>query len=256
MAVNQNEPLREQLKSVPQVVPGWTKIHSWIFVILVVVGLALIAFQNRYHYIVSDTGKVLRFSKLTGAVQEYDSSVGWMSSQISANASLGQQLKSNEPEPASSEPSAVPMTTLPGTKPETVPTQETKPTEQQPTPSEITEEPVSGVDTEKTVSAQPESQQPAPVQPETTTQPAEPAAPLSREEKYKAFVQAFPDYGEPEFELASEDLFPDWRQKVAPDGTWQQFLVVYQQFIDWWNAQGQPQVSGAQLWQDFLTSRE
>ena len=261
MAVNQKEPLSEQLKQVPQVVPGWTKIHSWIFVILVAAGLALIAFQNRYHYIMPDTtGKAFRISKLTGAVQEYDPSVGWMSAQISGNAPIGSSPTSNDQEPTVSEPSAVPMTVPPGTRPETVPTQGsnlTENTSSQPNTSAKTEEPSSGSVSENTVSSQPGSQPSTSVQTERTSRPSQPtsSAPLSREEKYRTFKEAFPDYGEPEFELASEDLFPEWRQRVAPNGTWQQFLSVYKEFIDWWTAQGQPQESGMKLWQKFLASR-
>jgi hypothetical protein len=62
----------------------------------------------------------------------------------------------------------------------------------------------------------------------------------SRSKEFKAFKQAFPHYGKPEFELAYQDLYPDWRKQMAPNGTWHQFLEVYKEFIDWWMARNSP----------------
>jgi len=90
------------------------------------------------------------------------------------------------------------------------------------------------------------------MQPSSVPKPQE----LTKEERLKAFQKLFPDFGEPEFQLANDDLFPDWKKTVSPNGTWQQFLAVYKDFIQWWNDTGSPAESGFKLWRDFLASRE
>ena len=59
-----------------------------------------------------------------------------------------------------------------------------------------------------------------------------------RPEKLKLFQTTFPDFGEDEFQLANDDLFPDWKKRIAPNGTWGDFLMTYKDFIRWWNDAG------------------
>ena len=71
-----------------------------------------------------------------------------------------------------------------------------------------------------------------------------------------AFSKSFPDYGEEEFQLANDDLYPDWKRTYAPDGTWLEFLKVYGEFIEWWTDAGSPPEPGFKLWKDFLGTRK
>jgi hypothetical protein len=79
--------------------------------------------------------------------------------------------------------------------------------------------------------------------------------PMGREERLQAFKQLFPDYGEEEFQLANDDLFPDWKKKVSAKGTWPEFLAVYGEFIQWWVDSGSPPEPGFKLWENFLTRK-
>ena len=84
---------------------------------------------------------------------------------------------------------------------------------------------------------------------------APPAPTMSREERFKAFRKFYPDYGEEEFQLANDDLFPDWKRTLAPDGNWKEFLPVYGEFIQWWTDAGSPPEPGFKLWRDFLATK-
>ena len=79
---------------------------------------------------------------------------------------------------------------------------------------------------------------------------------VSEEEKHKSFERAFPEFGRDEYVLAREDLYPDWRRNVAPNGTWGEFLGVYEEFIRWWEDKGSPTDSGFKLWEDFLADKK
>ena len=78
---------------------------------------------------------------------------------------------------------------------------------------------------------------------------------LSLDERVKQFQKAFPGFGKEEFQLANDDLYPDWKKNVAPNGTWLEFLGVYRDFVQWWTDQGSPPEAGSKLWKDFLTLR-
>jgi len=77
----------------------------------------------------------------------------------------------------------------------------------------------------------------------------------SRENRLESFRKAYPGYGDEEFKLADEDLFPDWKKKVSPDGTWADFLPVYGEFVQWWIKAGSPAENGLKLWHDFLAAK-
>jgi hypothetical protein len=76
------------------------------------------------------------------------------------------------------------------------------------------------------------------------------------DEKYESFLRAFPEYGEDEYELASDDLYPDWKKNHAPDATWDDFMVVYKEFIEWWTDRGRPMEPGMKLWEQFMAKRK
>jgi hypothetical protein len=61
---------------------------------------------------------------------------------------------------------------------------------------------------------------------------------LSTDENYRSFKKAFPYFGKNEFELASDDLYPHWKKTAAPNGTWDEFLLVYRDFVQWWDDNG------------------
>jgi hypothetical protein len=42
---------------VPRTGPGWTNLHSWIFLGVVTVGLLVIGWQNRYFYLSPQIGR-------------------------------------------------------------------------------------------------------------------------------------------------------------------------------------------------------
>jgi hypothetical protein len=103
--------------------------------------------------------------------------------------------------------------------------------------------------------AQPPEPQPAPAA-QPVPQPAAAEKPkLSRDDRLKVFLKTFPEYGEEEFQLANDDLYPDWVKKVGPAGSWEDFLKVYQQFVQWWVDSGSPAESGSKLWQNFMASQ-
>jgi hypothetical protein len=108
------------------------------------------------------------------------------------------------------------------------------------------------------LSAQPDAQKSGTLNPRAKRRPRQRSisATITHKEEYQVFRQAFPHYGKPEFELAYQVLYADWRKRMAPNGTWRQFLEVYKEFIDWWVARNSPRESGMKLWRDFLKSRQ
>jgi hypothetical protein len=215
---------------------GWTALHSWIFLAIVALGLVVVGIQNRYHYLSPlGLGKAYRIDKLFGSIQEFDPGQGWIVAQL--QTAPPQAMSMMEP-PGSR---AVPMN-MPGMTPQP-PTEAVEPA----TP------PVTAHREDPSVSARKESVTPAPA-----VQAARPkeAPEMSKEEKYKVFQQAFPDFGEDEFQLANDDLYPDWKKNLAPKGTWTEFLVVYRDFIQWWNEAGSPPEPGFKLWKDFLARKK
>ena len=53
---------------------------------------------------------------------------------------------------------------------------------------------------------------------EEAKEPSKETAELSEKEKLDEFKKTFPDFGKDEFQLANDDLYPDWKKRVSPDG--------------------------------------
>ena len=226
---------------------GWTSLHSWIFLVIVAVGLAAIVLQNRYHYLAPPgAGKAYRIDKLFGSMQEFDPSMGWISAQLQATYPA-QASTRMEPPPMLPSPRVTPPP--PDTEPEAVPE----------VSQESTAEPRETPALER-VSPPPIAEVPIPsepVQPPTVeTTPQVPPKPMGKEQRLQAFKAEFPDYGEEEFELANDDLFPNWKEKFSPTGTWEEFLPIYREFVQWWIDSGSPPESGTKLWNDFVATKQ
>ena len=255
MIVNDDAPRRPDRSQ--ESTSGWTSLHSWIFLAIVAIGLALIGIQNRYHYLSPlGLGKAYRIDKLFGGIQEFDPSEGWIKAQLQAGAPP--PTMSMMP-PQASAP-AVPMN-MPGTLPPTVPSTGTpiQPSvASAPQPKEQTERQTSSVTVEELAA---EKQQPERVvEEEVSSEAAVVETPtkvteLTPEQKFAAFKKHFPDFGKDEFQLANDDLYPDWKKRMNPNGTWEQFLTVYGDFIQWWTDAGSPAESGFNLWNDFLKAK-
>ena len=95
--------------------------------------------------------------------------------------------------------------------------------------------------------------QPATVVP---SQPIPKQKELTPAEKFSSFQKEFPDFGKDEYQLANDDLYPDWKANVNPNGTWKEFLTVYRDFIQWWNDAGSPPEPGFKLWKDYLKAKK
>jgi hypothetical protein len=207
--------------------PSWTSLHSWIFLAIVALALLVIGLQNRYHYLnPQGLGKAYRIDKLFGSIQEFEPGQGWIAAQLQSTPAP-QNFSMMEP-PAAGAP-AVPMNVPGGV----VPGAEERQTKSAAVKPAVKEEPVA-------------AKEPA---------AAKPAPELSVEEKYKAFKKAFPEFGQDEFQLANDDLYPDWKKSEAPNGTWPQFLVLYKGFIQWWTDTGSPPEPGFKLWRDFRSGK-
>ncbi len=236
MIVNDNEVRRPESKG-SRATPGWTYVHSWIFLGIVALGLTVIGLQNRYYYLSPlGLGKAYRIDKLFGGIQEFDPGHGWIKAQLQAG-SPSQPMSMMEPSmPA---PPAVQMH-MPAVPPPGVVEPRT------PVVPELSKE-------ERSPAAVPKENIPPSPRVEPSPRPGV-EAPMSKEESFRVFQKTFPDYGEDEFQLAHDDLYPDWKKSVAPDGTWQEFLDVYRDFVKWWTDTGSPQESGMKLWKDYLAA--
>lgn len=230
---------------------GWSSTHSWIFIIIVAIGLIITGYLNRYEYFGSD-GKAYRVSKISGAIYEYNTIQGWI---VANFAESSQQMASamQTPETTTPEPMTPPPT------PVTPPTTTANSVEP---PDTIEEDPnTSNIEQPEeqpgTALIQPVEQ--TPETPETTTETEEPESSqeddqeMSVENRYKAFLQLNPGYGEEEFKLANETLYPHWKEIINPDGNFIEFLSVYKKFTQWWIDAGAPREPGFQLWKRFLT---
>ncbi len=214
---------------------GWTRLHSWIFIIIVAVGVAVLVMQNRYHYLSPlGLGKAYRIDKLFGGIQEFDPFRGWITAQLSVPP----------PSPAMSmmEPPGSPVGSqaVPMNMPVSPPAAES------PTPAvpdkALTEKPASPI------------LQPTPTMEQAPPAAAKEAPELSNEEKFARFQKLFPNFGQDEFQLANDDLYPDWKANVSKSGNWDQFLTVYHDFVQWWLDAGSPPEPGFKLWKQFLAS--
>ena len=221
MIVNDNEVRRPESRG-SRNSAGWTGLHSWIFLAIVALGLMVIAAQNRYHYLSPQgLGKAYRIDKLFGGIQEFDPGKGWITAQLQ---SMPQPQSFSMMEPPTIGSQAVPMNMPGGIPPATDVVQ----------PGAAKEEPALG---------QPQHLQ------------AKEAQALSKEERLKVFQRAFPEFGQDEFQLANDDLYPFWKKNEAPNGTWPQFLTVYKDFIQWWADAGSPPEPGFKLWKDFRAAK-
>lgn len=229
---------------------GWTTLHSWIFLGVVALGLFVIAMQNRYHYLSPlGLGKAYRIDKVFGGIQEFDPSRGWMKAQLEMPPQGVSML------PPSSVPGSVPgspetpapgqdlraesPSSVTGAQPGGQPEQ---PGARPPAPQEQGLERTSPSEREHS----------AAVQPQPLPKPKE----LTPAEKFSSFKKEFPDFGKDEFQLANDDLYPDWKANVNPNGTWKEFLPVYRDFIQWWNDAGAPPEPGFKLWKDYLKAKK
>lgn len=221
---------------------GWSLVHSWIFLAIVAIGFTVIAWQNRYHYLSPlGLGKAYRIDKLFGGIQEFDPAAGWVTAQLQT---MGPPQAMSMMEPPSSTSQAVPMN-MPG-----------------PARPGIAESPVSGApDVRRDESFAQERDREIPktqvaVQPPSTfsAQNVPQAQEMGKEEKLGYFQKYFPEFGQDEFQLANDDLYPDWKNRIAPNGNWNQFLGVYKNFVQWWTDAGSPPEPGLKLWNDFLAS--
>jgi hypothetical protein len=221
---------------------GWTALHSWIFLGIVAFGLLVIGLQNRYHYLSPlGLGKAYRIDKLFGAIQEFDPAQGWVKAQIPgpvANISINPSvnLSMAEPQGGKSAPMQMPgMMNQPAGASEPMPRPGAAKAN---APAYAEKEPEPDVVSTPAVREKPQ-----------------PAKELSKEERLKAFHKQFPEYGEEEFQLANDDLYPNWKKKQADGGDWQEFLNLYGDFIKWWTDKGSPAYS-PKLWDEFLAERD
>lgn len=239
---------------------GWTSLHSWIFLAIVAVGLLVIGWQNRYFYLSPlGLGKAYRIDKLFGGIQEFDPSNGWVRAQIPTGPPPQPPTSMNEPPMQPGSPPSMSMNMPPSVlqPPSSIPATPATPALPQP-PKVATEEsaPTPQVAT-KEAAEEPHPQAASSTTQVAETQEAKPAAvpaELTEKEKLDEFHKSFPDFGKDEFQLANDDLYPDWKKRVAPDGTWEEFLEVYGQFVQWWNDQGSPPEPGFKLWKEFSKS--
>ncbi len=242
MAFHEEEAVEARSQSRSRRTQGWTALHSWIFLAIVAVGLVLMVLQNRYHYLSPlGLGKAYRIDKLFGSIQEFDPSDGWIAARL---------MGAPQPQPSGMVPppgmgsQAVPMH-MPAPRPGEAPSPMVGAPSEQPPPGPAVAR------TESPAPREPRETQPKPTVREAPPRPKE----MSREERLELFLKTFPDYGEEEFQLASDDLYPDWKKAVGPQGTWREFLQVYKEFVEWWVNAGSPAEPGAKLWKDFMASK-
>jgi hypothetical protein len=248
---------------------GWTSLHSWIFLAIVAVGLAVIGVQNRYFYLSPlGLGKAYRIDKFFGGIQEFHPDNGW----IKADIPVGPPPQAAAMMPPSAPPGSPGSPTVPMNMPgammpgSSVPgmSMHMPPPGAVPAPAHYgdPDTPPISVAARKESVPQPGKGETLPqtvkkesAPPPQMAPPPPPAPELSPEEKYKAFQRRFPDFGQQEFQLANDDLYPDWKKSVGPTASWGEFLELYGDFVQWWQDAGSPSESGFKLWKDFLATR-
>jgi hypothetical protein len=227
-------------------VSGWTSLHSWIFLGIVALGLLVIGIQNRYYYLSPlGLGKAYRIDKVFGGIQEFDPDKGWIKANIQAPPPMPPSAMMNSPMPGAP---AMPMNVPGAGSMLSGPAMDlSSPSSRM--PSLPKEQPPSRVATKELP--------PEPAKPAVAVPPPPPKEPveLTEPQKLEAFKKVFPDFGKDEFQLANDDLYPDWKKQVSPKGTWEEFLDVYGAFVQWWSDQGSPPEPGLKLWKDFLTAK-
>ncbi len=259
MIVSDNEPRRPEQKQ-RNAKQGWTGLHSWIFLAIVAAGLAVIGMQNRYFYLSPlGLGKAYRIDKLFGGIQEFEPVKGsWIKADIptgppgpppqamSMMPPPPQALQMDKPGSMMPPPGAAPPSVagnVPGVSAPPSQAMQVKPPE---TKSNVKEPPTSAI-----------AEQEIPEKPKPAATPPKPPKPveISEADRFKMFEAKFPGFGKQEFQLASDDLYPNWKKNVVKNGTWAQFLDTYADFVQWWKDSGSPAESGFKLWQDFLASK-
>ena len=152
-------------------VSGWTSLHSWIFLVIVILAVLVIGIQNRYHYLSPlGLGKAYRIDKLFGGIQEYDPSRGWIVAQLQ---SIQAPMSMSGAEPSQALP--MPMPGIPSTPPGAVgmgATQSPEPREEETAPPAITKEATPKI-----------------------TGRAKESPEMSLDERVKQFQKAFPGFG-------------------------------------------------------------
>ena len=220
--------------------PGWSALHSWIFLAVVAVGFVVLGWQNRYHYLSPlGLGKAYRIDKLFGGIQEFDPSGSWITAQLQLMPPPQAMSMMEPPSPGSQ---AVPMN-MPGSG--------------RPPFSMAEPQVAAGPDAQKEENLHSTSPKevpgsPASIQPPSSSAKQVMEGELGKEEKFRSFQKVFPEFGQDEFQLATDDLYPDWKKNVAPNGNWNEFLAMYKDFILWWNDAGSPPEPVFKLWKDFL----
>lgn len=254
MIVSDNEPRRPDQRQ-RNGRPGWTALHSWIFLAIVALGLMVIGIQNRYFYLSPlGLGKAYRIDKLFGGIQEFEPvKGGWIKADIpsgpppqamSMMPPQSQALQMNQPGmmPPPGSPSV--GGSVPGLSPAPPQGMDLKESPSEPEQKQ----------TQTQTSAITEQEIPVTKPPKPAAKPPKPVE-ISEAERYKMFEAKFPGFGKQEFQLANDDLYPDWKKNVEKNGSWPQFLDTYADFIQWWKDSGSPPESGFKLWQDFLASK-
>ncbi len=265
MAVNNAEGRHSDSQIVYRGSGGWTKTHSWVFIAIIAVGLAVIVFQNRYHYLdPQGLGRAYRISKFFGSIQEFDPDRGWIAARLQAPPPQASMM-TPPPNMAGVPPTLQPHGAGQPPEPDAGPPEQTPQSFPPPTPAPATapeETPMVGEPSQQPAelpfSEKPDGQEIGMKEEEIVSEQPAPPPPreMSREERLDMFLGRFPDYGEDEFQLAHEDLYPDWKKRMGADGQWPKFIDVYQEFIDWWIDAGSPPKPGFQLWEEFMASKE
>lgn len=243
-----NDEGRRPVEDQDRTAVGWTTLHSWIFLGIVALGLIVIATQNRYHYLSPlGLGKAYRIDKFFGGIQEFDPEKGWLKAQLQT-----------PPQAVS----MMPPSSIPGTPPGAMdlPSSVQPPGALEKLRSDLPT-PVQGSQAGESKGSyvrEQELTQPSGRESLPTPSPRQESVAkheeLSQAEKFASFKKEFPDFGKDEFQLANDDLYPDWKANVNPNGTWKEFLPVYGDFIQWWNDAGSPPEPGFKLWKDYLKS--
>jgi hypothetical protein len=226
--------------------PGWSSLHSWVFIVIVALGLLLTGYLNRYEYF-SVGAKAYRVSKITGGIQEYNPIQGWVAAGFSETPP-DMYASSTTQEPITPPPSPVEEPSQAAGAPEqTLIVGEEATPEPEPAPEDTAPQ-------SPEPDSEPEETQIEPAEVDDSgVQPSDQEPEMSVEDRFKAFLQLNPGYGEEEFKLANETLYPHWKENIKPGGNFVQFLSAYKKFTQWWIDAGSPREPGFQLWKRFLS---
>ena len=114
MTVTNNNVRRPESTAGKRATAGWTSMHSWIFLVIVAVGLTVIVLENRYHYLSPvGLGKAYRIDRLFGSIQEFEPSVGWITAQLQAPPPISMGSPGGPPAVPQAMPGAAPGAVAP-----------------------------------------------------------------------------------------------------------------------------------------------